>query len=414
MTASRTRWLILALVFAAGIINYADRQIIAVLKPVLEEQFNWSDRDFAHMGSAFQLTAAAAFLGAGWYIDKVGLRIGYPIAVGAWSAAAIAHAFARTVPQFIFVRALLGAAEAVNTPASVKAVATWFPVKERSLALGIMNTATNIGAIITPLSVPIIALAWGWQWAFIIPGLLGFVWVICWFLVKKPVQDAVAAQEAETSTTVAPPADKVRWTTLFKDRRTWAIAGAKALTDQVWWFLLFWMPDFFSRVFELNMRQVGPPVAAIYAMAAVGAFTGGLIPSRLMAAGWSVNRARKTTMFVAALLVLPVILVFQVESHWAAVFLVGMALFAHQAFSTNIFAFTADIFPARIVGSAIGIGALAGNLSGMAMLEFTGWVLDTRNVYWPMFAIVSVSYMLAFLWIQLLVPVIRTPEDRPV
>jgi ACS family hexuronate transporter-like MFS transporter len=388
------RWVVLALVFAAGIINYADRQIIALLKPMLEQTFGWSDRDYGHLVSAFQFAAATAYLFAGWFIDRTGLRFGYSLAVGLWSAAAIAHAAARSVLQFTLARVVLGVAEAVNTPASVKAVTIWFPAAERSIALGIMNTATNIGAVITPLIVPVLALQLGWQAAFVVVGATGFVWLLGWSQVRHPQQLHAAAS------TPGP----VPWSSILRNRATWAIAGAKALTDQVWWFVLFWMPDFFNKTFAVDMRNIGPPIATIYVMAAAGALFGGWIPAKLVAAGMSVDSARKGTLGIAALIVLPLPLVFQVESYWSAVLLVGLALAAHQAFSTNIFALTADVIAPRVVASTISVGALCGNLSGLAMLEFTGWMLDTHGIYWPMFAIASVSYVLAFLWIRLLVP----------
>lgn len=392
------RWVVLGLVFAAGIINYADRQIIALLKPMLEETFGWSDRDYGHLVSAFQFAAATAYLFAGWFIDRTGLRFGYSLAVGLWSAAAVAHAAARTVLQFTMARVVLGAAEAVNTPASVKAVTVWFPPAERSIALGIMNTATNIGAVITPLIVPVLALQFGWQAAFVVVGATGFIWLLGWSQIRHPqLPQAVARSAAATS-------GPVPWSSVLRNRATWAIAGAKALTDQVWWFVLFWMPDFFNKAFGVDMGRIGPPIATIYVMAAVGALLGGWVPAKLVASGVSVDAARKGTLLVAALIVLPLPLVFQVESHWSAVLIVGLALAAHQAFSTSIFALTTDVIESRVIASTISVGALCGNLSGLAMLEFTGWMLDTHGIYWPMFAIASVSYLLAFLWIRLLMP----------
>jgi MFS transporter, ACS family, hexuronate transporter len=399
------RWLVLALVFAAGVINYADRQIIALLKPMLEAAFGWSDRDYGHLVSAFQLSAAMTYLFAGWFIDRTGLRFGYSLAVGLWSLAAVAHAWASSVMQFTLARVALGAAEAVNTPASVKAVTVWFPPREQSIALGIMNTAANIGAIITPLVVPVLALAFGWQMAFVIVGASGFLWVAIWVRIIQPrvppPREIVTAQKSTPTV----------WRIVLRSRATWAIAGAKALSDQVWWFVLFWMPDFFNKTFAVDMRRIGPPIAAIYVMAAVGALLGGWVPTRLMATGIALDAARKGTMLIAALMVLPISLVLQVESHWSAVLIIGTALAAHQAFSTNIFALTADVIPPGVVASTISVGALCGNLSGLAMLEFTGWVLDKHGTYWPMFVIASVSYVLAFLWIRLLMPRIERPDS---
>lgn len=406
---SALRWLVLALIFFAGIINYADRQIIALLKPLLEQSFGWSDRDYGHLVSAFQLSAATAYLFAGWFIDRIGLRFGYSLAVGLWSLAAVAHAAARTVVQFTAARVVLGAAEAVNTPASVKAITVWFPAKEQSIALGIMNTATNIGAVITPLVVPLVALKFGWQMAFVIVGVTGFLWIFGWTQIRHPQPEAAANPDAQRPLAMSPNSNGGVWSVVLRSRATWAIAGAKALTDQVWWFVLFWMPDFFHKTFGVDMSQIGPPIAAIYVMAALGSLLGGWVPAKLIASGIGLDAARKGTLFAAALVVLPLALVFRVESYWTAVLIVGTALAAHQAFSTNIFALTADLIPPSIVASTISVGALCGNLSGLLMLELTGWVLDEHGVYWPMFAIASISYLLAFLWIRLLVPTIVRP-----
>jgi ACS family hexuronate transporter-like MFS transporter len=409
MRSRNTRWFVLALVFAAAILNYIDRQIIAILKPVLEEEFGWSDRDYGHLASAFQFAAASAYLGAGWFIDRMGLRIGYPLAVGVWSLAAAAHALTRTVGEFIGARVVLGAAEAIHTPAAVKSIAVWFPiVRERSLAFGIMTAASNLGAIITPLLIPVVALAFGWRSTFVIAGALGLVWIVLWRAVRMPDDRA----SAESATDGGPPEPAVPWTRLLKTRGAWAIAGAKLLIDAVWWFVLFWVPDFFHRVFGLDMREAGPPVALIYAMAAVGSFTGGWFPGLLHSRGLSLNLSRKGVMLACALIVLPLPLVLQVDSYWVAAVMIGCALAAHQGFSTNVFALTADVFPARVVGSVIGLGALFGNIGGLTILEFTGWVLSTGGSYLPMFLFASGAYLAALLLIHLLLPRLEPVDLR--
>lgn len=405
--AVKTRWLVLALVFAAAILNYLDRQIIAILKPVLSAEFGWNDRDYAHIVSVFQFSAAAAYLAVGWFIDRAGLRWGYSIAVGIWSAAAMAHAFARTVLQFTVARAVLGVAEAVHTPAAVKAVAVWFPeAEERSKAIGIMGSAANIGAIATPVLIPILALALGWQAAFVITGALGFVWVIAWLMVRTPAE--ILARE-----TVSPAArhGPVPWSALLRMRATWAIAGAKFLIDQVWWFLLFWAPDLFHKMFGLGMSESGPPLAFIYAAAALGSIVaGGWLPARMMGRGASLDVARKRTMLICALVVVPIPLVLQVEDYRLAALIIGIALAAHQGFSMNVFAIATDVFPPQVVGSVVSIGALLGNVGGLLILEFTGWMLDSGRGYMPMFVFASSAYVLALIWMHLLVPkLIRTP-----
>lgn len=398
----RRRWLIVVLVFVAIMLNYVDRQIIALLKPTLQGEFGWSDRDYSHMASAFQFAAAIAFLGTGWFIDRVGLRIGFALGVAAWSLAGMAHAFTTTVTGFLGARIALGAAESIGTPAAVKTAATYFGPRERSTVLGIGNMAPNVGAVVTPLLIPAIAVAFGWKAAFLIAGGLGLVWVVVWLAVRVPPQPAAAQ-----ALSPAP----VPWGSLLRDRRQWAIIAAKALTDQVWWFLLFFMPDLFHRMFGLSQGTLGVPVALVYALAAMGALTGGYLPSRLMARGASLNAARKGTMLLYALLILPVPLVLLVDSAWTAALILGLALFAHQGFSTNVFGLTTDVFPARVVGSAIGIAAFFGNLAGMGILEFAGWSLDSGHGYAPMLFICAGAYLAALLAIQLIVPRIEAIES---
>ena len=391
--SDRRRWLVVGLVFVAIVLNYVDRQILALLKPTLQAEFHWSDRDYSHMASAFQFAAAIAFLGTGWFIDKVGLRPGFALGVGVWSLAGMAHAFVSSVGGFVGVRAVLGVAESIGTPAAVKTAATYFEPRERSIALGLGGIAPNVGAILTPLLIPLMALMMGWKATFLIAGGLGLVWVVVWLAVRLPEQPQ---SEAE--------APAMAWSALLTDRRQWAIILGKALTDQVWWFLLFFLPDLFHRVFGLDQSALGLPVALVYAMAAVGGITAGFLPAALMGRGWSVNAARKVTMLIYAVMVLPVPLLIHAQSPWLAAFIVGVALFAHQGFSTSLFGLTTDVFPARVVGSAIGIGAFAGNLSGMAMIEFTGWSLDAGHGYLPMLLICAFTYLAALGVIHLLLP----------
>jgi MFS transporter, ACS family, hexuronate transporter len=399
--APKTRWIVLGLVFAAAILNYLDRQIIAILKPVLAAELGWSDRDYAHIVSAFQFSAAAAYLAVGWFVDRTGLRWGYSAAVAVWSAAAAAHALARTVLQFTVARAVLGVSEAVHTPAAVKTVAVWFPDDaERSKAIGIMGSAANIGAIATPVLIPMLALALGWQAAFIVTGALGFLWVGAWLMVRVPAEIR-ARETAEAVSGVGP----VPWSALLRLRATWAIAGAKFLIDQVWWFLLFWAPDFFHKAFGLGMREAAGPLAFIYAAAAVGSIVaGGWMPARMMARGMSLEAARKRTFLICALVVLPIPLVLQVDSYWLAAVIIGIALAAHQGFSMNVFAVATDVFPPQVVASVVSIGALLGNIGGLLILEFTGFMLDSGRGYLPMFLFASVAYVLALGWMHLLTP----------
>ncbi|MDQ2878929.1 MAG: MFS transporter [Pseudomonadota bacterium] len=394
------RWIIVGMVFVAVMLNYVDRQILALLKPTLETQFAWSDQDYANMGTAFQLATAVAFLGTGWFIDRVGLRLGFAIGVAVWSIAGMAHAMVTTVAGFLSARVVLGVGESVGTPAAVKSAATYFNHRDRQLALGIGNTAPNVGAIITPLFIPALALTYGWQAAFLLAGGLGLIWVIVWFLLRvKPV-----ALDAVVPTPVP-------WLQVLKSRNTIAIAIAKVLSDQVWFFMLLWLPDLFHRLFGMKQGTLGLPIALVYVFAACGALTGGYIPSRLMAAGWSVDRARKTTMLLYAILVLPVATVQSLHSPWAAALVLGLGLFAHQGFSTNVFGVTTDITPARSVGSTIGIAAFCGNLCSIGMIQFSAFSLARGWGYAPMLAICAGSYLTALLVIHLLIPVI-VPVDE--
>ncbi len=394
------RRLLIALLFVAIALNYVDRQVLALLKPTLQARFAWDDQDYALLGTAFQVTAAVAYAVIGWFVDRVGVRRALGWGVGVWSAAGIAHAFAATLTQFVAARVVLAAAETVGTPAAVKSAATYLPVRERSFALGLGNTAPNIGAMLTPLLIPPLALAFGWQAAFVVTGGLGFVWLLAWFAGTRGLVP-IAAPDAGT------PRAATDWAALFADRRTWAIVGAKLFSDLGWFFLLFFLPDFFARVFHLGQAALGGPTALPYAFAAAGALSSGLLFPWLLARGWSMNRARKGSMLVYALLIVPLPLALLAPGPWAAAVVIGIGLFAHQGFSTNIFGLAADAVPVARVGTVIGLGAVAGNLSGAAMSAFAGWSLMHGHGYWPMLAIVAGAYLVALAWVQLCVPVVR-------
>ncbi len=397
------RWMIVGLAFVAIMLNYVDRQIIALLKPMLQGDFGWSDRDYSHMASAFQFCAAVSYLGTGWFIDRVGLRRGFAIGVGAWSLAGMAHAFVTGVSGFVGVRAILGAAESIGTPAQVKTAGTYFPPEKRSLMLGIGNMASNCGAVVAPLTIPPLALLLGWHAAFLITGGLGMLWVAAWLAAARGATADAAGESADCGAGVP-------WSSLLRDRRQWAVIVAKGFSDQVWWFLLFFMPDLFHRMFGLGQGTLGLPIAMIYVAAALGSFSGGVLTTWLLARGYGVDRARKTALLVYALLILPVPLVATAGDPWTAAALLGLGLFAHQGFSTNVFGMTADIFPARTTGTAIGIGAFAGNLSGMAMIEAAGWSLDNGHGYTPLLLVCGGSYLVALLLIQLILPRLTLAE----
>ena len=408
MTADPRRRLLVALLFAGTALNYVDRQVLALLKPTLVATFGWDDQAYAHLGSAFQLTTAGALLAVGWLVDRFGVRRAYGTAVAAWSLAGIAHAFAATIGQFVAARIALAAAESVNTPAAVKAAARYLPLQERSLGLGIINTAPNIGAILTPLLIPPFAVAYGWRSAFLVTGALGFIWLLAWWPATRWLD--AHAESAASGPTNAGREPATPWRVLLTDRRTWAIAGAKGLSDMVWWFLLFWTPDLFSRGFGLSQGTLGAPIALIYTMAALGAVSSGVLFPALLARGLTLNRARKGAMLAYGCLVLPVPLALHTGNPWVAAMMIGLALFAHQGFSTNLFGLAADVVPVDRIATVIAVGAVCGNVAGMGMIELTGWSLTRGFGYQPLFLESAVAYLLATGWIHVLMPTIRSND----
>lgn len=409
MWAGRNR-LILVMLITSGVLNYADRQIIAILKPMLQAQLHWTDVDYGRLASVFQFSAAIALLWSGWLVDQVGWRRANPVAVGSWSLAAMAHAFARSLGQLTVARVALGATEALGTPTNIKTIAAVFRNEDRSFALGIMSAIGGAaGAVITPLMIPWLATKFGWAKTFLAVGGMGLVWVAAWFALAP-------GKGAQHAAHIVPAAkDRVRWREVLTSKGAWAVAGGKVLSDQVYWFLLFWMPDLFHRVFHLSMTQYGAPLAVIHGCAALGSLFGGWLPRRMMARGVSLNRARKFSLLSAALVVMPVCLVLSVHNYWIATAILGLTLAAHQVFSVNIFALATDVTPARQVGTVIGMGAFFGNMAGTAILQIAGVVLTAGYGYGPLLAMASVSYLLGFGWVQLLQPriVAATPEPEP-
>jgi len=402
---TRAQAMLVALIFFATALNYVDRQVLALLKPTLEQEFHWSDADFAHLGSSFQLAAAVTLLGVGWIVDRFGVRLAYGVAVALWSLAGMAHALAASVQQFVLARVVLASAESVNTPAAIKAAALYLPLRARSLGIGLVNTAPNIGAILTPLLIPPFAVAFGWRAAFVVTGSLGFVWLFFWVIGTRKLIPIVAPEAGA-------PRPKVDIRALLADRRSWAVIGAKAFTDLVWWFVLFWMPDFFHRQFGMSQGELGGPIAVIFTLAALGAITsGGLFPL-LLASGRSVNSARKLSMLFFALVVLLMPLALTVHNPWLAAVLIGFGLFAHQGFSTNIFGMATDIVPPARIATVIAFGAVAGNLTGTGIIEFAGWSLDHKLGYTPLFMICGSAYLLGLGWIQLLQPRLTLVTDE--
>ncbi|NJC07208.1 MFS transporter [Polymorphobacter fuscus] len=407
MTAAGRR-LLVGLLFVAIALNYVDRQVLSLLKPTLEAEFGWTSSDYAHLGSAFQIAAASALLLVGWFVDRVGVRLALGLGVVLWSLAGMAHAFAGSVQQFVAARVALAVAESVGTPAAVKTAAVYLPLRQRSFALGLFNTAPNIGAILTPLLIPPLALAFGWRAAFLVTGGLGLVWAIFWIIGTRRLRPV------EAVTAATPKA--AGWGMLLRARSSWTIIGAKALSDLVWWFVLFWTPDFFHREFGLEQGALGYPIVLIFSFAAAGALSSGWLFPKLVDSGLSINAARKRSMLFYALLIVPIPLALLTQSAWVAALLIGVGLFAHQGISTNIFGLSTDIVPASGIARVIAMGAVAGNISGSLIIELAGWSIDNGHGYWPMFAICAVAYLLALAFIQLMLPVIRPVnplDERP-
>jgi ACS family hexuronate transporter-like MFS transporter len=396
------RWLLLGFMVAANILNYVDRQVIAILKPIIEQDLGWTDADYGTLAAIFQFSAAVAFAFTGWIVDRLGPRLAAPAGVLTWSLAAMAHGVATTFGQFGLARAALGATESMGTPAGVKTIGVLFADRMRSVAFGIANGAANIGAIVTPLLLPLLAAVVGWRASFVLVGALGLVWVAAWFF---------AARKSDLPREAPSPADKGQTRAMLADRRTWGLAGAKAMSDQVWWLMLFWAPDFFHRVFGLSMKELGPALAGVYGMAALGSVGAGWISARLLAHGYSLNTVRKGSMLVCALLVTPVPLAVLAHNHWIAVGLLGLTLAAHQGFSVNIFSTITDVIPKARVGTVTSFGALCGNFAGMGIVYLAGRILTGGHGYLPLLLIAAVSYLVALGWLQLWIPRLQPPQD---
>jgi ACS family hexuronate transporter-like MFS transporter len=414
LSVGRVRWGICALLFFATTINYIDRQMISVLKPTLQAEYGWDESTYANIVFSFQLAYAIGYVAFGRLIDKLGARFGYSLAAGIWGLAAMAHSLATNATHFMIARFALGIGESGNFPAGVKAVAEWFPKKERAFAIGIFNAGANIGAILTPLMAPWLVLWFGWRVAFLFTGAIVFIWLFFWWTSYRRPREKKNLGAEELAYIESDPADApgdVKWLPLLRHRQTWAYALGKFMIDPVWWFFLFWLPSFFAAEHGLNLSTFGLPLAAIYIISDLGSVGGGWLSSALIKRGWSVNAGRKIAMLVCALCVPPVMLAPGVESVWGAVLLIGLATAAHQGFSANLYTIPSDLFPRKAVGAIIGIGGTLGAVGGMFMAKFTGWVLDTFDGnYMPMFAIAGFTYLAALLVIHLLVPRMEPAE----
>jgi len=417
------RWTICSLIFYATTINYLDRQVISLLKPTLEKEFNWAESDYSNIVVAFQFAYALGMVFAGRIIDKIGSRIGYALTLTLWSIASVLHAFATGALSFSLYRAFLGITEAGNFPAAFKTVAEWFPKKERAFAAGIFNSGTNVGAILAPVIVPYIAIHYSWQVSFIAIGAIGFIWLIFWFVLYEIPSKQKRLSQAEFEyihSDVDEPARteekvKLSWGSLLRYKQTWAFITGKFLTDGIWWFLLFWLPAFLDAQYHLKGMQVSLPIAFVYTLAGVASIFGGWLPMWFIKKQhWDIVRSRKTSMLIYAFFPLLIIVSQAAGGYqmWYAIIIIGIAASAHQAWSANLFTTVSDMFPKNLVASVVGIGGMAGGLGGMLVSASAGRLFDyykklgqIETGYYIMFLYCGLGYLAAwFIMFKILVP----------
>lgn len=422
------RWGIVALLFAAIAINYTHRQMLGLFKPTLEAELHWNEESYAALVFWFQVAYAIGQFGFGRFLDKIGVRWGYAIAYSIWTLAHMATGFVGTAMQFTVARFTLGLGEAGSFPASLKAIAEWFPQKERALAAGIFNSGTSIGVMIAAAGVPFIALdsfhipgiaaelhglGWGWRGAFVSTGAASFLWLAAWLLMyRAPARHPKLnpGELAYIQQDVPDTVESLPLRQLIGKKETWIYALTKFMTDPIWWLYLFWLPDFLHKSYGLNIGAFGPPLIAIYLMADFGSVAGGWMSSTLIARGVSVNFARKTTLLLFALCAVPMVFVQNVQDLWSCVFLIGLAAAGHQAFSCNVYTIPSDLFPRSAVGTVLGIGGAAGAVGGMLMSLFVGFILQTTHSYALIFGIAAFTYLVAATLIHLLAPRYKRAE----
>jgi MFS transporter, ACS family, hexuronate transporter len=407
---SRFRWVILALVFFATTVNYLDRMVMGILATDLQKLYAITDVQYGYIQSAFALSYAAGQLICGGLLDLVGVKLGFAIALAGWSLASIAHAFARGAWSFGLARGALGICESPNFPAATKTLSEWFPKRERAFAFGFVNAGTNMGAILAPLAVPWLATNYGWQWAFVGTGAIGLLWLFFWIpLYKSPEKHprVSPAELAHIQSDPPEPAVHVPWVRLFGYKEAWAFAIGKFLTDSMWWFFMTWFPKFLNTQHGLNLLQIGVPLVVIYLMADAGSIAGGWLSSSMIKRGVTVNRARKTALFICALGVVPIMFSQNIKNLWLGVVILGLATASHQGFSSNLYTLVSDMFPKRSVASVAGFGGTAGYLGASIFQVFVGYMVQGKGNYLVPFIIVGCAYLVAFGVIQLLAPNIQ-------
>jgi MFS transporter, ACS family, hexuronate transporter len=417
--ALRGRWTICAMLFVATTINYVDRQVLSILAPILhgtvlhlqpffpgwhttERTLNLSEVQYGNIVWAFQVAYALGVIFAGRLIDRLGCRRGYAIVTGVWSVAAMSHSLVNTVGELGFARFMLGLGESGNFPAAVKAVAEWFPPRERALATGLFNSGTCVGAILAPFMVPWVVLHFGWRTSFLVTGVFSAAWIVWWSIrYRRP---RVAAGEPRTEAAVARPARSLAWWKLLGYRQTWAFMTAKFLTDPVWWFFLFWLPKYFSFRFKLDLAHIGLPLVVIYLSSSVGSIFGGWLPRLYLRTGMQLKPARLTAMFTCACFVVPIATVGLIHSEWIVVGLISLATAAHQGWSANVFTTSSDMFPSETVGTVVSFGQVGGAVGGAILALVAGHLLELVHTYVPLFVYSGCAYLLALAMVLTLAP----------
>ena len=416
---TNVRWTVVALIFFATTINYIDRQVIGLLKPYIQEDLGWTEADYGYIVTAFQVAYGIGMLLGGRMLDRFGSKLGYSIAIVVWSIGAVLHATVRSVTGFGAARAILGLGEAGNFPAAVKVIAEWFPKRDRAYATGLFNSGTTIGAIIAPIIVTAITLQWGWRWAFIVTGMLGFIWVVIWWILYQSPKRHPQVNEEELAyihsdddldnldslESLDNLETKITWHQLFQHRQTYAILFSRFVTDWVWWFFLFWTPDFLNKTHGVDLKATVLPLIIIYTMSSIGGIYGGHVSSQFIKFGRSIDFARKTTILLFALLVLPLNAVPYIENMWIVVLIIGLATSTHQAWASNIFTIVSDVYPKQVVGSMTGISSVGGAVGGALASSFVGLILEWTGNYASIFMIASCMYLLAWLILRLFVPI---------
>lgn len=405
--STRLRWALFTTLCVAGVFNAMDRPIIAILKPDMMADFGWSDSDFGDLAAVTQFSAAFAFLVTGWLVDRLGVHRSMQLGASAWSFAAMAHGWALTTWQVVAARVGLGVTEAVQTPLTIKTVATLFEPDRRSLAFGFATLLAGAGTIAMPFFIPALALAVGWRGALVVGGIGGFVSLIAWMWLARGLSQLRQStlESAENATS-----DISSYGPILKNRRTWAIVGAKALSDMTWWFINFWLADYYRKEFELSTLELAIPLAIAFAGSGLGALLAGWGSTRLLERGWSVNRVRKTVMLVSALVVAPLPLVLELNAFWPVAIMMGVVMAGHQGFSLSIFSTITDVVPNAKVGRVTAFGAFMGNMGGVAISLVTGRVLDAGFGFIPLFIFASASYLIALAWFQWLLPEIERDQ----